>query len=193
MWTLSPRCSVLGLGVQDPSSFSIQKPQWSGGRWRPASSSLGLRGPCETLATYSRRSDFGLEAVTCHPAGCWLRDFKIRFSPGSGALNEGVYPVRKRGSQASRAAARQAAAGTAAFGEGFCFHDVRGRNQPGPCSSHSPALGAEARRPCLTPHVQSEDHSGLSPCLAGAEFQAPSLSVWFPSSSHSPGGLEGPG
>lgn len=163
--------------------------QWSGGRWRTASSSLGLRG----LAASSPRSDFGLEAVTCHPAGCWLRDFKIRFSPGSGALNEGVYPVRKRGSQASRAAARQAAAGTAAFGEGFCFHDVRGRNQPGPCSGRSPALGAEARRPCLTPHVQSEDHSGLSPCLAGAEFQAPSLSVWFPSCSHSPGGLEGPG
>lgn len=192
MWTLSPRCSVLGLGVQDPSSFLIQKP--SG--WGDAGglrARLWASGQDETLSASSPRSDFGLEAVTCHPAGCWLRDFKIRFSPGSGALNEGVYPVRKRGSQASRAAARQAAAGTAAFGEGFCFHDVRGRNQPGPCSSRSPALGAEARRPCLTPHVQSEDHSGLSLCLAGAEFQALSLSVWFPSCSHSPGGLEGPG
>ena len=84
-------------------------------------------------------------------------------------------------------------AGTAAFREGFCFHDVRGRNQPGPCPSRSPALGPEAIRHGLTPHLQSEDHSGLSPCLAGAEFQAPSLSVWFPSCSHSPGGLVGPG
>lgn len=159
--------------------------QWSGRAWRPASLPLGLGGQRETLAASSPRSDFGSEAVTCHPAGCWLCDFKIRFSPGSGTLNEGVYPVRKRSSQASWAAARQAAVGTSAFGEGFCFHDVRGRNQPGPCPSRSPALGAEARRHCLTPHVQSEGHSGLSPCLAGAEFRAPSLSVRFPSCSHS--------
>ena len=190
VWTLSPRCSVLGPGIQDPSSLLTRKRSGQG-------DAGGLRaclgGQRETLAAASSCSDFGSEAVTCHPAGCWFRDLKIRFSPGSGALNEGVYPVRKRGSQASWASARQAAAGTAAFGEGFCFHDVRGRNQPGPCPSRSPALDPEARRHCLTPHLQSEDHSGLSPCLAGAEFQAPSLSVWFPSCSHSPGGLVGPG
>lgn len=90
-----------------------------------------------TLTSSCPHSDFGSEIVTCHPAGCWLSDIKIRFSPRSRehlmkfiqletemhrqARRQWGRPLRSRGSAGWDLGLR----------EGFCFHDVRGRNQPG--------------------------------------------------------------
>lgn len=159
--------------------------QWSGRAWRPASLPLGLGAQRGDPRRLLPRSDFGSEAVTCHPAGCWLCDFKLGFPQGAGHLMKEFIQL-ERSSQASWAGGSgQAAVGTSAFGEGFCFHDVRGRNQPGPCPSRSQLWVQRRGRHCLTPHVQSEGHSGLSPCLAGLNSGPQACLSGFPNCSHS--------